>query len=194
MSLWGSVVKRQAKGAGTVQKSGFTTAGVSSFQLMQFMSPMCAGAIPFLRRKAIALVFLPFIAPGLLAGDGVVRGMFVQKKFLRDIDVTLTSTGRWSFEKDKAFSWNTLKPVPSQFVATPTNYSFTAGGRTVSRRLEMKISNLAQVFEMKEMKGVVDRVEQGVSDPVYKADGIEIPSSMRVLFKNGDRLEITLSR
>ena len=146
-----------------------------------------------MRRLAVS-AFVLAVASGLLADGGVVRGTFVQKKFLHDVDVTLTSTGTWSFEKDKAFAWNTLKPVPSQFVATPTNYSFTVGGRTTSRRLEMKISNLAQVFEMKEMKGVVERVVQDVSDPVYKADGIVIPSSMRVLFRNGDRLEILLRR
>jgi hypothetical protein len=145
-------------------------------------------------RRLAASAFVLAVASGLLADGGVVRGTFVQKKFLHDVGVTLASTGTWSFEKDKAFAWNTLKPVPSQFVATPTNYSFTVGGRTTSRRLEMKISNLAQVFEMKEMKGVVERVEQDVSDPVYKADGIVIPSSMRVLFRNGDRLEILLRR
>ena len=145
-------------------------------------------------RRLAASAFVLAVASGLLADGGVVRGTFVQKKFLHDVGVALASTGTWSFEKDKAFAWNTLKPVPSQFVATPTNYSFAVGGRTTSRRLEMKISNLAQVFEMKEMKGGVERVEQDVSDPVYKADGIVIPSSMRVLFRNGDRLEILLRR
>jgi hypothetical protein len=118
----------------------------------------------------------------------------VQKKSLHDVGVTLTSSGTWSFEKDVAFVWNTLKPVPSVFSATPTNYSFTVGGRTTSRRLDMKIENIAQVFEMKEMKGVVDKVESDSANPVFKADGIEIPSSMRVVFKNGDRLEISLKR
>ena len=123
-----------------------------------------------------------------------VNGTFVQKKSLHDVGVTLTSSGTWSFEKDVAFVWNTLKPVPSVFSATPTNYSFTIGGRTTSRRLDMKIENIAQVFEMKEMKGVVDKVESDSANPVFKADGIEIPSSMRVVFKNGDRLEISLKR
>ena len=123
-----------------------------------------------------------------------VNGTFVQKKSLHDVGVTLTSSGTWSFEKDRAFVWNTLRPVPSLFVATPTNYSFTVGGRTTSRRLDMKIENIAQVFEMKEMKGVVDKVESDSANPVFKADGIEIPSSMRVVFKNGDRLEISLKR
>ena len=160
------------------------------------------------QRFAIGKVFFMFFTVRVVVGflvmvgalasqaqdSGAVQGTFVQKKFLHDVGVTLASSGTWAFEKDKAFTWNTLKPVPSQFVATPTNYSFTVAGKTTSRRLNMKISNLAQVFEMKEMKGVVDRVEQGASDPVFKADGVEIPSSMSVFFKNGDRLEITLSR
>ena len=140
------------------------------------------------------LVFAFAAAFGLLADCGTVSGTFVQKTFLRDVDVTLMSTGTWSFEKDRAFTWNTLKPVPSRFVATPTNYSFTVGGRTTSRRLEMEISDFAQVFEMKEMKGVVERVEQDGSDPVFKTEGVEIPSAVRVLFKNGDRLEMVLKR
>jgi hypothetical protein len=144
-------------------------------------------------RAVTALLVLAGFA-GMAQDVCVVRGTFVQKKFLHDVGVTLASSGTWSFEKDRAFAWNTLKPVPSQFVATPTNYSFSVAGKTTSRRLDMKISNLAQVFEMKEMKGVVDRVEQGASDPVFKADGVEIPSSMYVIFKNGDRLDIKLAR
>jgi hypothetical protein len=139
----------------------------------------------------MSIMFL--VAFCVFAGDKV-NGTFVQKKSLHDVGVTLTSRGTWSFEKDRAFVWNTLKPVPSLFVATPTNYSFTACGRTSSRRLDMKIDNIAQVFEMKEMKGVVDKVESDGAKPVFKAEGIEIPSSMRVVFKNGDRLEISLKR
>ena len=140
-------------------------------------------------------IFASMILAAFCANAEVrVNGTFVQKKSLHDVGVTLTSSGTWSFEKDVAFVWNTLKPVPSVFSATPTNYSFTVGGRTTSRRLDMKIENIAQVFEMKEMKGVVDKVESDSANPVFKADGIEIPSSMRVVFKNGDRLEISLKR
>ena len=144
--------------------------------------------------RAVSLMSVMFFASFCAFAEGKVGGTFVQKKSLQDVGVTLTSTGTWSFEKDRAFVWNTLKPVPSLFVATPTNYSFTVGGRTTSRRLDMKIDNIAQVFEMREMKGVVDKVESDSINPVFKADGIEIPSSMRVVFKNGDRLEISLKR
>jgi len=141
-----------------------------------------------------SLAFACVAASGAFADGGTVHGTFVQRRHLHDVGVTLASTGTWSFEKDRSFVWKTLKPMPSTFVATPTNYSFTVGGRTTSRRLEMKIGNLAQVFEMKEMKGAVDKVESDTSNPVFKSDGIEIPSSLRVLFKNGDRLEMTLKR
>ena len=144
--------------------------------------------------RAVCLMSIMFfVALCAFAGDKI-GGTFVQKKSLHDVGVTLTSTGTWSFEKDRAFVWNALRPVPSLFVATPTNYSFTVGGRTISRRLDMKIDNIAQVFEMKEMKGVVEKVESDSANPVFKADGIEIPSLMRVFFKNGDRLEISLKR
>ena len=144
--------------------------------------------------RAMCILASMILAAFCANAEVKVNGTFVQKKSLHDVDVTLTSSGTWSFEKDVAFVWNTLKPVPSVFSATPTNYSFTVGGRTTSRRLDMKIENIAQVFEMKEMKGVVDKVESDGANPVFKADGIEIPSLMRVVFKNGDRLEISLKR
>lgn len=144
--------------------------------------------------RAMCILASMILAAFCANADVKVNGTFVQKKSLHDVGVTLTSSGTWSFEKDVAFVWNTLKPVPSVFSATPTNYSFTVGGRTTSRRLDMKIENIAQVFEMKEMKGVVDKVESDSANPVFKADGVEIPSSMRVVFKNGDRLEISLKR
>ena len=144
--------------------------------------------------RAACLMSIAFLVAFCVFAGDKVNGMFVQKKSLHDVGVTLTSSGTWSFEKDVAFVWNTLKPVPSLFVATPTNYSFTVGGKTTSRRLDMKIENIAQVFEMKEMKGVVEKVESSSANPVFKAEGIEIPSSMRVVFKNGDRLEILLKR
>ena len=144
--------------------------------------------------RAAHLMSTMFLVAFCAFADGKVGGTFVQKKSLHDVGVTLMSSGTWSFEKDRAFVWDTLKPVPSLFVATPTNYSFTVGGRTTSRRLDMKIENIAQVFEMKERTGVVDKVEADGSNPVFKADGIEIPSLLRVVFKNGDRLEISLKR
>ncbi len=122
------------------------------------------------------------------------EGTFVQRKVLKDIDVTLTSTGTWRFEKDRAFEWRTLKPMPSLFVATPTNYTFSVGGRTTTRNLKIKIEDVAQIFEIKEMKEFVKKVEPSAENPVFSCDGLVIPSALRVFFKNGDQLEIELKR
>ena len=122
------------------------------------------------------------------------EGTFVQRKVLKDIDVTLTSTGTWRFEKDRAFTWRTLKPMPSLFVATPTNYTFEIGGRVTSRKLDMKIDDVAQIFFIKEMKEFVEKVEPLAENPIFSCDGLVIPSALRVFFKNGDRLEIELKR
>ena len=128
------------------------------------------------------------------AETSAVSGTFVQRKVLKDIDVTLTSTGTWRFEKDRAFEWRTLKPMPSLFVATPTNYTFSVGGRTTTRSLKMKIEDVAQIFEIKEMKEFVVGVETSSEKPVFSMEGLAIPSALRVIFKNGDRLEIELKR
>ena len=143
--------------------------------------------------KYLSVIVLAGAAMAAFAGN-VVSGVFEQKKFLHDVGVTLSSSGVWTFEKDKFFSWKTLRPVPSHFQATPTNYSFTAGGRTTLRRLDMEIGNLAQVFKMKEMQGIVDRVECPPTEKVFSSDDMEIPSFLKVFFKNGDRLEIFLKR
>lgn len=121
------------------------------------------------------------------------RGTFVQRKVLHDVGVMLTSSGTWEFGKGRCFVWRTVRPAPSVFTATPTNYSFSAGGRTTSRRLEMKIDDLAQIFEIKEMKEFVERVDADTTNAAISVGGVAIPSSLRVLFKNGDRLEISLS-
>ena len=144
------------------------------------------------RRMALAAALLGG-AIGADAGDVSAHGTFVQRKVLRDVDVTLTSTGTWSFEKDVSFVWRTVKPVPSEFVATPTNYMFSAGGRASSHRLAMKIENIAQIFEIKEMKEFVDRVETNSDHPAFSSGDVVIPSELRVFFKNGDRLEISLA-
>ena len=65
-------------------------------------------------RTLILLFSFALAASGAFAECCGAKGTFVQKKFLHDVEVTLVSTGTWSFEKDKAFIWNTLKPAPSE--------------------------------------------------------------------------------
>ncbi len=112
------------------------------------------------------------------------HGTFVQRKILSDVDVTLVSRGEFAFEKGRFFEWKVVKPVPSTFHATPTNWSFTVRGKTTSHQLDVDVSSFAKIFEVKEMREFVKEVktmpEKGV------------PEKVDVFFKNGDRLEIEM--
>jgi len=113
-------------------------------------------------------------------------GTFVQRKTLADVDVTITSTGTFRFEKGRLFEWHTLKPLPSTFTATPTNYAITVNGKTTTRRLKSNVDEIAKVFEIKEVKEFVKGVK---SEP-----DVGFPSKVTVEFKNGDRLDIEMKR
>jgi len=111
-------------------------------------------------------------------------GTFVQRKVLKDVDVTLVSRGEFRFEKGKFFEWNVRSPVPSVFFATPTNWSTTVRGKTSVHPLAVDVSSLSKVFEIKEMKEYVESVK---TEPESG-----FPNKVSVFFRNGDRLEIDM--
>ena len=113
-------------------------------------------------------------------------GAFVQRKTLADVGVTITSKGVFRFEKGRFFEWSTREPLPSVFVATPTNYAMTVNGRTTTQRLRNDVNSVAKIFEIKEVKDFVKRVTS-VPETGF-------PERLTVEFKNGDRLEIELKR
>ena len=113
------------------------------------------------------------------------KGTFVQKKTLKDLDVTLRSTGEYEFEKDRFFTFHTLKPVESKFIATPTNYTIVAGGKTTTKSISVDISSLEKIFEVKEIKEFVKEVQ---------VKGTNFPYTVTVEYKNGDGLEIEFSK
>lgn len=111
-------------------------------------------------------------------------GTFVQRKTLADVEVTITSKGTFRFEKGRFFEWNTLEPLPSTFVATPTNYALTVNGRTTTHRLRNDVTSIEKIFEIKEVKDFVKEVR---SEPQTG-----FPERLTVDFKNGDRLAIQI--
>ena len=113
-------------------------------------------------------------------------GTFIQRKTLADVDVTITSTGTFRFEKGRLFEWCTLKPLPSTFTATPTNYAITVNGKTTTRNLKSNVDEIAKIFEIKEVKEFVKGVK---SEPESG-----FPGKVTVEFKNGDRLDIEMKR
>ena len=95
-----------------------------------------------------------------------------------------TASGTFCFEKGRLFEWRTLKPLPSTFTATPTNYAITVNGKTTVHRLKSNVDEIAKVFEIKE---VTEFVKGVTSEPE-----IGFPSKVTVEFKNGDRLDIEM--
>ncbi len=113
-------------------------------------------------------------------------GTFVQRKTLADVEVTITSKGTFRFEKGRFFEWNTREPLPSTFVATPTNYAMTVNGKTTTTRLKNDVDAIAKIFEIKEVKDFVKEVKT--------VPPTGFPEKLTVDFRNGDRLEIELRR
>ncbi len=114
------------------------------------------------------------------------HGDFVQRRVLADVGVTLTSKGTFRFERDRSFEWNTVEPVPSSFIATPTNWTFSANGRVRSQPLANDVSSIAGIFAIKEVRELVKDVECIPSDA--------FPRQVVVKFRNGDRLDVELVR
>ena len=114
------------------------------------------------------------------------EGTFVQRKVLADVEVTLVSKGTFRFARDRFFEWNTREPMPSMFLATPTNYALMVNGKTTARPLEINVSSVEQLFSIREMKDFVKKVQ------AHPATGF--PTRVDVSFTNGDRLEIEMVR
>ena len=114
------------------------------------------------------------------------QGTFVQRKTLADVGVTITSEGRFRFEKGRFFEWRTLKPMPSVFVATPTNYTFEVNGKRTTRRLRNDVNQIAKIFEIREVKDFVRKVSA--------TPETGFPEKLAVEFRNGDELRIELKR
>ena len=130
----------------------------------------------------IATAFFAHAEPAAVPDSAA--GAFVQRKILKDVDVTLVSRGEFRFEKGRFFEWKVRSPVPSVFFATPTNWSTTVRGRTSVHPLDVDVSSFSKVFEIKEMREYVESVK---TEPESG-----FPKKVSVLFKNGDRLEIDM--
>ena len=156
---------------------------------------MCKWRDVLLRRLAAGMACLllggawPLVLHAATHDDGMperAAGTFVQRKTLADVDVTITSKGTFRFEKGRFFEWNTEEPLPSSFLATPTNYAMTVNGRTTTHRLACSVTSIVQIFEIKEVEAFVARVTA--------VPGTGFPERVAVAFRNGDRLEIELRR
>lgn len=141
------------------------------------------------RHLFLILALAPALARADARDDAMparAEGAFVQRKHLADVDVTITSRGTFRFEKGRFFEWATREPLPSTFLATPTNYAITVNGKTTAHPLKTNVNSIAAIFEIKEVKDFVKRVTA--------TPETGFPSRLVVEFRNGDRLEVELTR
>ena len=52
--------------------------------------------------------------------SGDLEGNFTQDKYLHALDATLTSTGMFSYRRKVSVRWETLEPIQSEFLMTPS--------------------------------------------------------------------------
>ena len=76
--------------------------------LLLLLSANCFAAVSFDQLKQITTT------------TGDLRGNFTQDKYLNALDATLTSTGTFSYQRKVSVRWQTLEPIESEFLMTPT--------------------------------------------------------------------------
>lgn len=90
----------------------------------------------------ILLCLLPYAAAAELSFEQLasisknpanLEGHFVQEKYLAALDATLHSSGTFSYQRGKAVRWQTLKPINSEMLVTPTSISSKQGGQEFMR-------------------------------------------------------------
>jgi hypothetical protein len=75
------------------------------------------------------------IAPAAreLAKTPVLRGSFVQRKFLKDISKPLKSSGDFVISREQGIWWHTQQPFDSEFILTPDSMAQLDGGKLALR-------------------------------------------------------------
>ncbi len=72
-------------------------------------------SLPFSAQAQLTFVELEAmsISPENLSGE------FKQEKYISDLAITLSSTGMFSYHRDKNIHWKTLEPIQNELIMTP---------------------------------------------------------------------------
>ncbi len=102
----------------------------------------------------ILLCLSPFAVGADLSFDQLERisknppgleGRFTQEKHLAALDTSLHSSGIFSYQRGKFVRWETLKPIQSEMLMTPTSISNKQGGQELMR-METQSSPAVALF------------------------------------------------
>lgn len=74
-----------------------------------------------------------------------LEGRFTQEKYLAALDTALGSSGIFSYQRGKSVRWETLKPIQSEMLMTPTSISNKQGGQELMR-METESSPAVALF------------------------------------------------
>jgi len=91
---------------------------------------------------ACLLALLPLLAQAGIGFDELARlaaaperfeGAFRQQKYLAELDTSLESSGRFSFERDRRIRWQILEPIHNELLITPDGISSSQDGEELLR-------------------------------------------------------------
>ena len=86
----------------------------------------------------ISILLLPLIAMAelsveqlnkVVASPEQLHGEFKQSKYLKDLDVTLDSSGVFSYTRAESIRWETLEPIKNLLLMTPERISSSHNGQ-----------------------------------------------------------------
>jgi hypothetical protein len=94
-----------------------------------------AASAPVFQQPATVEQIKRLIAPAAaeLKRSPVVRGSFVQHKYLKDIPKPLKSSGEFIIAREQGIYWHTRLPFDSEFILTPDSMVQLDGGTTAVR-------------------------------------------------------------
>jgi hypothetical protein len=103
--------------------------------LMFAITLSASAAAPVFDHPVSAAELTTIIAPAAraLAKTPVLRGSFIQRKFLNDIPKPLKSSGSFVISREQGIYWHTLTPFDSEFVLTPDSMVQLDGGKVAVR-------------------------------------------------------------
>src|SRR5574344_1433154 len=164
--------------------------------------------------RAAPVADIPPRLAALMASTTNAAGTFVQTKHLADVDVSLRATGTFRFVKDGFVEWKTLEPLESTFIATPTNYTLVADGKTTTHTLaDLKMSATMRPMLTGDIRALLQNFSADFTEPASNAwslvltprtkeirsfvtrltfAGDSVPRSFSLLYANGDTLSIDL--
>jgi len=67
----------------------------------------------------------------LTVSPAQLEGQFSQHKYLSSMDISLTSTGVFDYQRGKSIRWETLDPIQNELLVTPTEIISRQGGQNM---------------------------------------------------------------